>query len=119
MFVPDVFGVSEDDSDELSLFVVDSGLLDRSARDERSGLAWRGRSLVDLLRQCQRITAEQPHEQHQDERAKSAADHHRTAHSAAIFDVLAFPITLPPHGSLLVPEKGVTSDTRRAKGIPP
>jgi len=105
LLVPDILGIGEDDRDELSPLVVD-------ARSRRRGARFKGRhgaaigTDIDLLQERERIAAQQPDYDYQQQRAQSAA-HHRLprhsahAHSAAIFDIGALPSTLPAHDSSL------------------
>src|SRR5436189_4843844 len=98
LLVPDFLGIAQNDRYELLGLVVEARPRSRRARIERTRLTARRRALVDLLQQRERIAPQQPHQQHENQRGNTAADHHRTAYAAAVLDIFALLIALPAHG---------------------
>ncbi len=96
---PDVFGVGEDDRDELPEL-----LLGRIHGAGAGAGAWRRVGLnawvldFDLIEESKRIGAKEHRDEEDDEEAGAASEHHASrAHSPAVFDILAAAAILPAH----------------------
>jgi hypothetical protein len=96
--VPHVLGIGKHHGDELRELVFRRVNFCRSNRPIL---------LLHLLQQGPRVPSQQHHQQENDHATDAAANDQGSARAAAVFHIVAFTPSLPPHDFLLFRNKGV------------